>query len=91
MLVLAIPILCWGLSSDPVVKANAKEALNYLLNVLFYGLFTIIGMVLLPVIGVVFLVLLGIASIVLPIFAIAHCLQHPDKPFVYPFISHPLT
>ncbi|MBF2001415.1 MAG: DUF4870 domain-containing protein, partial [Synechococcales cyanobacterium M58_A2018_015] len=34
----AVPIAIWFVSEDPVVKDNAKEALNFHLNVWLYGL-----------------------------------------------------
>ena len=85
---IAVPIIILIVSQDSVVKANAKEVLNFQINLLFYGV--VFSLLVLVGIGVPLLVLLGIASIVLPIFAIVSILNHPNSPASYPFITRVL-
>ncbi len=94
LLAVGIPIGVWFTSDDPVVKDNAKEAINFHFNVWFWGAiiggivgilsfisFGLLGVLLAPVIGLGFLIHWG-----LTIWAIAHCLGKAEQPFRYPFI-----
>lgn len=82
-----IPIAILSVSEDAVVKANAKEAINFHLNVWLIGL----------VIGVLSFLTLGLLGFILTplwviyhwglsIWAIFHCFNNPDREFRYPFI-----
>jgi uncharacterized Tic20 family protein len=80
---IGIPIAVLLVSDDPVVKDNAKEAINFHFNVWFYGL------ILVPLSFVTF----GLAGLIgfvlhwgLTIMAILHILQEPNQPYRYPFI-----
>lgn len=85
-----IPLVVSIVSDDPVTKDNAKEALNFHLNMWFWGILGGIGaffwwtLILLP------LAFLGglafVASLVLPILAILHSFSQPETPYRYPFI-----
>ncbi|UJB68632.1 DUF4870 domain-containing protein [Acaryochloris sp. 'Moss Beach'] len=88
VLSIGIPLVILIVSDDPVVKANAREAINFHVNVWFYGiLFGILCWVLLgwPLLGLLFVV-----QWVMPVLAIRHCLQDPDEPYNYSFIFHVL-
>ncbi|MBF2069007.1 DUF4870 domain-containing protein [Fischerella thermalis] len=83
---IGIPTFILFATNDPVVKENAKEAINFHLNVWLYG--AIIGMLiwltfglLIPLAGLWFLVHWG-----LTIWALFHVLSDTEKPFRYPFI-----
>lgn len=82
-----IPIAMLFVSDDPVVKENAKEAINFHFNVWLYG----------AIIGVLTFLTLGLAGFILaPIYflvhwglsglAIAHVLKNPEQAYRYPFI-----
>ena len=83
---IAVPIAILLMSKDPVVKENAKEALNFHLNVWLCG----------AIIGVLVTVSFGLLGLLLAlwfavhwgltIWALAHVLGDSDKPFRYPFI-----
>ncbi len=82
-----IPIAIMLVSSDPVVKENAKEAINFHFNVWLYGaivfvlsIFTLglLGWILGPIL---FLFHWGLAA-----FAIYQTLTNFDVAFRYPFI-----
>lgn len=84
---IAIPITIYFVSDDLVVQENAKEAINFHLNVWLIGI----------VIGVLSVVTFGlIGFLVTPIWvvyhwglsvlAILHCLKEPSKAYRYPFI-----
>jgi uncharacterized Tic20 family protein len=81
---IAIPIIILVLNDDQVVQSNAKESLNFQLNVWIYGFitailcFVIIGWFLLP--------LVILMSIIFPIIAIVKTLGNPHKVYRYPFI-----
>lgn len=83
-LAIGMPIAILFISDDPVVKANAKEAINFHFNVWFWGLiillltFVLIGFILAPI---WFLLHWG-----LTIWAIVHCVGNSNQPFNYPFI-----
>ena len=86
-----IPITLLFISDDPVVKDNAKESINYHLNLwVFGGIVAFIGffwftIILLPIIwflGAIFFVM----TWVVPILAIIKCLNRSDTPYRYPFI-----
>lgn len=87
----AVPIGILFISDDAVVKANAKESLNFHLNVWLYGI----------IIGILSIVTFGLAGWVLfPIWTVLHwglsawavyqCVQKPETAVHYPFIFRPL-
>ena len=84
---IAIPIAIYFVSDDLVVQENAKEAINFHINVWLIG----------AAIGVLSFLTFGLAAFVLApvwfvyhwglsIWAIWHCFQQPDAEFRYPFI-----
>jgi uncharacterized Tic20 family protein len=87
-----LPIALLLISDDPVLKDNAKESINFHLNVWFYGailgsLFFLTGWLVLPL--VVLLPLAGLGYLLhwgLTIWAIAKVFTNPDTPIRYPFI-----
>ncbi len=86
VLPIAIPIVIFFTTKDPVVKDNAKEALNFYLNVWLLGV--IIGVLvtatfglLSPLLGLWFFIHWG-----LTIWALFNVFGDSDKPFRYPFI-----
>lgn len=81
---IAIPIAILFVSDDPVVKDNAKEAINFHFNVWLYGI--IFGVLTIVLIGFALLGILQIINFVLPILAIVQALGNPDQPYRYPFI-----
>ncbi|MBW4573865.1 MAG: DUF4870 domain-containing protein [Aphanothece sp. CMT-3BRIN-NPC111] len=81
---IGIPIAILLVSEDPVVKDNAKEALNFHINLWIYG--AIFGVLTLILIGWLFLGILGIVNLIVPILAILHVFGNPDQPYRYPFI-----
>ncbi len=84
VLSVGIPISIMLVSEDPVVKENAKEAINFHFNVWLYGI--IFGILVLVGIGFILLGILFIVQWVMPIIAIVKSLNDPDQPFHYPFI-----
>ena len=83
-----VPIAILLASKDPVVKSNAKEALNFFITV--YILATIFGILFFLIIGFPLFILLLIATVVMPIMAIVKVLENPDRSYRYPLIWHPL-
>ena len=83
-----VPFALMLLSQDPVVKDNAKEALNFHFNMWLYSVLLIIPAWL--IIGLPLVGLLGIVQVIMPIFAILSCVSDPDKAYRYPFIFRPL-
>ncbi|MEM8779622.1 MAG: DUF4870 domain-containing protein [Cyanobacteria bacterium P01_G01_bin.49] len=79
-----IPIAIFFISTDEIVQANAKEALNFHLNIFVYGL--IFGVLTWILIGWALLAILGTVTLVAPIIAIIQVLSDPNKKFSYPFI-----
>ena len=81
---IGIPIALLFVSEDPVVRDNAKEALNFHINLWVYGI--IFGVLTLVLIGWLFLGILGLVNFVMPILAILQSLSNPDQTYRYPFI-----
>lgn len=81
---LGIPIAVLLINDDPVVKENAKESINFHINLYLYAV--VFALLIFVAIGIPLLILLFIASLLLPIVAIVHCASNPDKPYRYPFI-----
>lgn len=81
---IAIPIAVLLLNEDPIVQENAKESLNFHINlyVCAIAFFFLIFML----IGIPLLFLLAIASFVMPIIAIIKVSRNPKRPYYYPFI-----
>lgn len=85
---IGIPIAILLMSDDWVIKDNAREALNFHINLYVYA---ILGFILfLTVIGIPFaFILWGVLAIVswlLPILAIVKVLSRSSQPYHYPFI-----
>jgi hypothetical protein len=84
---IAIPIAILFVSEDPVVKDNAKEAINFHLNVwLLGGLIAVFSFLTLGLFGFIFGPLWLLYHWGLTIWAIIHCLNEPESAFRYPFI-----
>lgn len=82
-----IPIALMLVSEDVVVKDNAKEAVNFHINVWVYGI--ILGILTFLTFGLLGFVLAPIWLLYhwgLAIWGIVHCLNNPNQPFRYPFI-----
>lgn len=87
VLSIGIPIAIMTVSEDTLIRDNAKEAINFHLNIWLVG----------AIIGVMSFFSFGLAGFVLgPIWLVAHwglsiwavakCLQTPEQVFRYPFI-----
>jgi uncharacterized protein len=81
---IGIPIAILLLNNDPVVKENAKESLNFHINLYIYGI--IFGLLTIVGIGIVLLIGLWAVSIIMPIIAIVKILSDPNLSYRYPFI-----
>jgi uncharacterized Tic20 family protein len=84
---IAIPIAILFVSEDQVVKENAKEAINFHLNVWLIG--AIIGFLTFITFGLLGFILTPIWVAYhwgLSMWAIVTCLKKPDQAFRYPFI-----
>ncbi|BAZ70455.1 MAG: DUF4870 domain-containing protein [Pelatocladus maniniholoensis HA4357-MV3] len=81
---IGIPIAILYLSNDPIVKENAKESLNFHINLYIYAL--VFGLLSIVLIGIPFLIGLWIISLIMPIIAIIRVLSEPNIPYRYSFI-----
>ena len=84
---IAIPIAILFVSDDPVVKENAKEAINFHFNVWLYG--TIIAVLTFITFGLLGFILIPIGYALhwgLTVIAILKVLGDPEQPYRYPFI-----
>jgi len=79
-----IPILILFLVDDPVVKGNARESLNFHINLYIYAFVCVILIFL--VVGIPLLIILGLLSFIMPIIAIVQVLSEPNQVYVYPYI-----
>lgn len=77
-----IPIVILFATEDSVVKANAREALNFQITLFIAA---IVGLLLsLVLVGFAILAIVGLVSILLPILAMVKVLERPDQPYRYP-------
>ncbi|MDY6940207.1 MAG: DUF4870 domain-containing protein [Cyanobacteriota bacterium] len=85
---IGLPIAILLASADPVVKKNAKEALNVHLNfwICYLVLYVWIVVFFTPDTTLLILILL-LMSWILPIIAIVRVLANPESIYRYPFIS----
>ena len=84
---IGIPVAILFVSEDSVVQENAKEAINFHLNVWLVG--GVIGVLSLLTLGLLGWILAPIWLLIhwgLSVWAIIASLQTPDKAFRYPFI-----
>ena len=81
---IGVPLAIFFISNDETVQNNAKEALNFHLNVWLYGI--VFGILTIVLIGWLLLGILGIVTLVMPIIAILKVLTNPNQVFRYPFI-----
>ncbi len=83
-----IPIAVLIISDDPVVKDNAKEAINFHFNVWIYE--SIIAFLVFTIIGIPFAWILApfflLYHWVFPVLAILQVLGEPEKIYRYPVI-----
>ncbi|GET39244.1 DUF4870 domain-containing protein [Microseira wollei] len=79
-----IPIVILSVTSDSVVKQNAKEAINFHINLYIYA--AICFFLIFVLIGFPLLIILGFVSLIMPIIAILQVLSEPDQPYRYPLI-----
>ncbi|MBO1348700.1 MAG: DUF4870 domain-containing protein [Hormoscilla sp. GUM202] len=79
-----IPIAILFVTEDSIVKANAKESLNFHINLYIYAI--IFALLIAVIIGIPLLIILGLISWIMPIIAIVKVLTDPDTPYRYPFI-----
>jgi uncharacterized protein len=88
----AIPLVILLLFDDPVIKATAKETLNYHFNIWLYGAITagLVTFFTALIITIPLAWLIGLAfflfHLVPPIFGILATLNNPNEPYRYPFI-----
>ena len=88
----AIPIVILFTTKYSVVKANARESLNFHINLYIYGLVFVLLFFLRIGIGIpIFLLIvlsafLWLINFIMPIIALIHVLNSPDQPYRYPFI-----
>lgn len=80
----AVPLAIYLVSEDPIVKDHAKEALNFHINIWFWGF--IFGILTGVLIGWAFIAVLGIITLIFPIIALLSVWGDPDKIYRYPFI-----
>lgn len=82
-----IPIAVLFVSDDPVVKENAKEAINFHFNIWLYGLIiAVLAFFTLGLLGLILGPIFYLAHWGLTILAIIQTLGNPDQAFRYPFI-----
>lgn len=82
-----VPIAILLISNDSVVKENAKEAINFHLNIWFWKV--VAGILAWVLIGIPLLLVVFLVDLIMPIFGIFHSLTNPNTPFRYPLILRP--
>jgi uncharacterized protein len=90
---IGVPLAVLFVSDDPVVKANAKESINFHLTawivgaiaavILFLPSFLTLGLVAWVAGGIGFFWVAAMTTL-----AVLHALSKPDEPYRYPFIMH---
>ncbi|NEO30056.1 MAG: DUF4870 domain-containing protein [Symploca sp. SIO3C6] len=86
---IGIPIAILLVSEDSVVKENAKEAINFHLNVWLYGgIIAALSFLTFGLLGLILLPLFFLFNWIPPILAIIKSLSEPNQSYRYPFIFH---
>ncbi|MBE9171172.1 DUF4870 domain-containing protein [Pleurocapsales cyanobacterium LEGE 06147] len=84
---IGIPIGILFVSEDPIVKENAKEAINFHFNVWLYGgIITLLSFITFGLLGLILGPIWFVYHWGLSMWAIFHCLNNPEQAFRYPFI-----
>ena len=84
---IGIPIGILFISDDAIVQENAKEAINFHLNVwLVGGIIAVLSFFTLGLLGFVLAPIWFLIHWSLSVWAVIQSLQTPDKSFRYPFI-----
>ena len=84
---IAIPATILYVSEDEVVRENAKEAINFHLNVwLIGGIIAVLSLLTFGLLGFILAPIWLLYHWGLSVWAIFHCLNQPEKAFRYPFI-----
>jgi len=84
---IGIPIGIFFVSEDPIVKENAKEAINFHFNVWLYGgIITFLSFITFGLLGLILGPIWFVYHWGLSIWAIVHCFNNPQQAFRYPFI-----
>lgn len=84
---IGIPIATLFISDDPVVKDNAKEAINFHLNLWVYGaVIVVLSILTLGLLGFILGPIFYLVHWGLTIWALIHCFSNSNQPFRYPFI-----
>jgi uncharacterized Tic20 family protein len=86
-LAIGIPIGILFVSDDPIVKENAKEAINFHFNVWFWSI--VIAALTFLTFGILGFILIPIGYLIhwgLSLWAIVHASTQVDTPFRYPLI-----
>ncbi|MGB5635202.1 MAG: DUF4870 domain-containing protein [Waterburya sp.] len=87
VLSIGIPIAILSVSEDSIIKDNAKEAINFHLNVwLIGGIITVLSFLSFGLAGFILGPIWLLIHWGLSIWAVIQCLQTPDQVFRYPFI-----
>jgi hypothetical protein len=81
---ISVPVAILLVSDDPVVRDNAKESLNFYINLSIATL--LFSLLVFVLIGIPLLIILTIASFIVPLIAIAQIWRNPDRAYRYPFI-----
>ncbi len=84
ILSIGIPIVILLISEDYIVKENAKESINFHINLYIYFLICVV--LTFFVIGIPLLIILGLASFIMPIIALVNVINNTETPYRYPFI-----
>ena len=87
VLSIGIPIAILLVSEDGVIKDNAKEAINFHLNIwLIGGIITVLSFLTFGLAGFILGPIWLLIHWGLSLWAVIQCLQTPDQAFRYPFI-----
>jgi hypothetical protein len=86
ILSIIVPILILSLSTDAVVKANARESINFQLNIMIWGL--VAAVLMFVVVGIPMLFVVVIWSLIAPLIAVLKVADNPSQPYRYRFIMH---
>jgi len=83
---IVVPLIVLVASEDTVVKENAKEAINFQLNLVIWSV--PIFLLCFVIVGFPLLVILIFAGLILPVIAMVRVCINTDSPYHYPFVIH---
>ncbi|MUL35267.1 DUF4870 domain-containing protein [Gloeocapsopsis dulcis] len=82
-----VPLIILLVTNDTIVRGNAKEAINFAINIFICGVISLL-LIFVEGIGIFLLYILALISFFMPLIATIYAVKNIHKPYRYPLIWH---